>query len=166
MNITAIALAGKNWEIGRNNELIWRISEDMKLFRAVTEGNPIVMGRKTFQSLPGLLPNRKHYVLTHSPDSFFDQTVEVRESLESVIQECADQDVDRLCVIGGGELYKQVIESGIAHKIILTRVSESVDDADTFFPNMDRQSSYMEVSVEPLVEAASVHIYLRNDLVH
>ena len=164
MNITAIALAGKNWEIGQNNELIWRIPADMKLFRALTENFPIVMGRKTFQSLPGLLPNRKHYVLTRNPDTFFAHDVDVRESLESVIQECADKGVDRLCVIGGGELYKQVIEGGIAHKIILTRVDEEASAADAFFPNLDRQSSYSEVSVEPLTEAASVHVYLRNDL--
>lgn len=164
MKIIAIALAGLNWEIGQHNDLIWRISEDMKLFRKVTEGNPIVMGRRTFQSLPGLLPNRRHFVLTRNPDTFFDQAVEVRESLGAVIKECAGGDVSQLCVIGGGEVYRQVIESGLAHKVILTRVSKSADEADTFFPNMDRQSSYSEVSVERLTDSANVHTYLRNDL--
>lgn len=164
MKITAIALAGRNWEIGRDNGLIWVIPEDMRLFRSITEGHPIVMGRKTFQSLPGLLPNRKHYVLTSNTESFYSEGAYPHEALEDVVQECVRAGHSSLFVIGGGQLYKEVIDRGIAHQVILTRVDDELANADTFFPNMDTQSFYTEIASERLTDNSRVHTYLRNDI--
>ena len=80
MNISMIASVGKNNELGKDNNLIWRFKEDLKFFREITTGHVIVMGRKTFESLPRMLPNRHHVVIT-SKDNFNDE-IEVFKNIE------------------------------------------------------------------------------------
>lgn len=130
--LTLIVAAGENDAIGKDNQLIWHLSDDLKRFKSLTSGHAIIMGRKTFESFPKPLPNRKHIVITRQQNYQAPEGVIVVNDLENAINEAkADS---QPFVIGGGEIYKQAIP--YASKIELTRVHENFD-ADTFFPKID-----------------------------
>lgn len=129
--ITIIAAAAQNNALGKNNQLIWYLSDDLKRFKSLTLDGYIIMGRKTFESLPGILPRRKHIVITRNPD-FKKEGIVVVQSLEQALDRVP---IDKEAfVVGGGEIYKQAI--AIADKIELTRVHHDFE-ADTFFPEID-----------------------------
>ncbi len=131
--ITLIAAIGKNNELGRDNKLIWHFKEDMKFFKANTMGKYIVMGRKTFESLPHLLPNRKHIVIT-TRDLKIDN-VDIFHSKEEVLDFIANCD-EEFMVIGGASLYEQFMEE--ADKMLITEIDDIDRTADTFFPEIER----------------------------
>ena len=131
--ITLIVAAGENNAIGKDNDLIWHLSEDLKRFKRLTSGHHIIMGRKTFESFPKPLPNRTHIVITRQTNYKVPEGVIVVNSLEDAI-DAARKD-PKPFIIGGGEIYKQSIQ--IANIIELTRVHANFDDADTFFPVID-----------------------------
>jgi len=139
-NITLIAAIGKNRELGKNNDLIWRIPEDLKFFRENTVGKPIVMGLNTLNSLPKLLPNRKHIVLSHL-DVDLDSEIVVVRSLEELLKyiETLNEEV---MIIGGAMVYTQMIK--YADKMILTEV-DSESDADVYFPEFSLNEWNREV---------------------
>lgn len=134
-----IAAIGKNNELGENNELIWHFSKDMKFFREKTKGCTIVMGRKTFDSLPKILPGRKHIVLSSGNifNKELDENVVVVNEKEELIRLCkelsANQDV---FVIGGASLYE--IFLAYADKMYLTRI-DAEENADVFFPTINEE---------------------------
>ncbi len=129
--ITIIAAAAQNNALGKNNQLIWHLSDDLKRFKSLTLDGYIIMGRKTFESLPGILPRRKHIVITRNPD-FKKEGIVVVQSLEQALDRVP---IDKEAfVVGGGEIYNQTIN--IADKIELTRVHHDFE-ADTFFPEID-----------------------------
>ena len=130
--LTLIVAAGENDAIGKDNKLIWHLSNDLKRFKNLTNGHHIIMGRKTFESFPKPLPNRTHVVITRQQDYNTPNGVIVVNSLEDAIDTAKND--SQPFVIGGGEIYKQAIN--IADKIELTRVHESFE-ADTFFPKVD-----------------------------
>ncbi|WP_372752377.1 dihydrofolate reductase [Mariniflexile sp.] len=130
--LTIIVAAAENDAIGKDNKLIWHISDDLKHFKNLTNGHHIIMGRKTFESFPKPLPNRTHVVITRNSNYKVPEGVILVNSLEAAIKACEND--EQPFVIGGGEIYKQAIS--IADKIELTRVHESFD-ADTFFPKID-----------------------------
>ncbi|NOY48434.1 MAG: Pr2TM family membrane protein [Chlorobi bacterium] len=130
--LTIIVAAGENNAIGKDNALIWHLSDDLKRFKTLTNGHHIIMGRKTFESFPKPLPNRIHVVITRQKDYQVPNDVIVVNSLEEAIT-YSRKDVQPF-VIGGGEIYKQAM--ALANKIELTRVHETFD-ADTFFPEID-----------------------------
>jgi dihydrofolate reductase len=130
--LTIIAAVGENDEIGRNNQLIWHLSDDLKRFKSLTSGHAIIMGRKTFESFGKPLPNRKHIVITRQQNFKVPDNVIVVNDIADAI-DAAKGDLQPF-VIGGGEIYKQAMP--FADKIELTRVHESFD-ADTFFPKID-----------------------------
>ena len=138
--ITLIAAIGKNRELGKNNDLIWRIPEDLKFFKDNTVGRPIVMGLNTLNSLPKLLPNRKHIVLSHIDVDLDPQIVVVR-SLEELLKyiETLDEEV---MIIGGAMVYSQMIK--YADKMILTEVNKE-SDADVYFPEFSLDEWNREV---------------------
>lgn len=130
-NWSIIVAIGENNEIGKDNDLLWRISADMKRFKAITTGNTIVMGRKTFDSLPkGALPNRRNIVLSHQ-NLEFDNT-EVYKTIEGITE--ATKNDEQVFVIGGASLYTSFIDK--VDKIYLTKVHASFK-ADVFFPRFD-----------------------------
>src|SRR5690554_2923966 len=129
--ITIIAAAAQNNALGKNNKLIWHLSDDLKRFKKLTLGGYIIMGRKTFESLPGILPERQHIVITRNPE-FQAEGIVVVQSLEQAL-DLIPSDKEAF-VVGGGEIYKQAID--IADKIELTRVHHQFE-ADTFFPEID-----------------------------
>ncbi|MAP80117.1 MAG: diacylglycerol kinase [Aequorivita sp.] len=127
--ITMIAAAGQNNELGKDNGLLWHLPDDFKRFKALTTGHYIIMGRKTFESFPKPLPNRIHLVITRNKNYKKEGAIVVH-SLEEALSKVKDD--DQPFVIGGGEIYKMALN--IADKIELTRVHDTFDDADTFFP--------------------------------
>lgn len=131
--LTLIVAAGENNAIGKDNKLIWHLSDDLKRFKKLTSGHCIIMGRKTFESFSKPLPNRTHIVITKQENYQVPHGVIVVNSIEDALD--AARNDKQPFVIGGGEIYKQTI--GIAHKIELTRVHHSFEDADTFFPTID-----------------------------
>ncbi len=130
--LTIIVAAGENNAIGKDNALIWHLSDDLKRFKTLTNGHHIIMGRKTFESFPKPLPNRIHLVITRQKDYQVPNDVIVVNSLEEAIT-YSKKDAQPF-IIGGGEIYKQAM--ALADKIELTRVHETFD-ADTFFPEID-----------------------------
>ncbi len=131
--ITIIVAAGENNAIGKDNDLIWHLSDDLKRFKTLTNGHHIIMGRKTFESFPKPLPNRTHIVITRQSDYKAPDGVIVVNNLEDAL-DAARRDTQPF-IIGGGEIYKQSM--GIADKLEITRVHHSFEDADTFFPEID-----------------------------
>lgn len=129
--ITMIAAAAENNALGKDNDLVWHLPDDFKRFKALTTGHYILMGRKTFESFPKLLPNRTHVVITRQKD-YCPEGCIVTDSLEKAI-EIAGNDPQPF-IIGGGEIYKQGMDK--ADLIELTRVHGEFD-ADTFFPEID-----------------------------
>lgn len=130
--LTIIVAAGENDAIGKDNKLIWHLSDDLKRFKRLTNGHHIIMGRKTFESFPKPLPNRTHIVISRQANYKVPDGVIVVNSLEDAID--AAKNDKQPFVIGGGEIYKQAML--LADKIELTRVHHSFE-ADTFFPKID-----------------------------
>ncbi|MEZ4803244.1 MAG: dihydrofolate reductase [Gelidibacter sp.] len=130
--LTLIVAAGENDAIGKDNQLIWHLSDDLKRFKSLTSGHAIIMGRKTFETFPKPLPNRKHIVISRQQNYNVPDGVVLVNDLKDAID--AAKNDSQPFVIGGGEIYKQAMP--FASKIELTRVHESFD-ADTFFPKID-----------------------------
>lgn len=119
--------------IGRGGDLLFHISEDLRRFKALTMGHPIIMGRKTFESFPnGALPGRRNIVITRQVD-YVANGAETVGSLQQAID--AVEQCDEAFVIGGGEIYTQALPH--ASKLYLTIIDADVADADTFFPQID-----------------------------
>ncbi|WP_299097749.1 dihydrofolate reductase [uncultured Winogradskyella sp.] len=131
--LTIIVAAGEDNAIGKDNDLIWHLSNDLKRFKKLTSGHHIIMGRKTFESFPKPLPNRTHIVITRQSNYKVPEGVIVVNNLEDALD--ATRKDKQPFIIGGGEIYKQSIN--LADKLELTRVHASFDGADTFFPNVD-----------------------------
>ena len=132
-NISIIVAVAKNGAIGLNNELLYRLPNDLKRFKALTTGNTIIMGRKTFESLPkGALPNRRNIVLSRQEGLHY-ENAECYSSSEEALMQC-DYTED-VYIIGGGELYKQTL--ALAKRIHLTLVDDTPAQADAFFPTLN-----------------------------
>lgn len=132
MNISLILSVGRNNEIGKGNDLIWHFHADMKFFRETTTGNTVIMGRKTFESLPKVLPNRKNIVISTDQNLKIDGAVVVH-SVEEALEEAKN---DNVFVIGGGKIYVEFLP--LADKIYLTEIDAQCHEADTFFPTFDK----------------------------
>lgn len=132
-NLTIIVAAGENNEIGKDNDLIWHLRDDLKRFKALTSGHHIIMGRKTFESFPKPLPNRTHIVISRQKEYQVPEGVIVVNSLEAAIEKAKSD--SQPFIIGGGEIYRQAMS--LVNRIELTRV-HSTFDADTFFPEVDK----------------------------
>ncbi|OUS00527.1 diacylglycerol kinase [Flavobacteriales bacterium 33_180_T64] len=128
-----IVAAGENNAIGKDNDLIWHLSDDLKRFKSLTNGHHIIMGRKTFESFPKPLPNRTHIVITRQGSYKAPDGVIVVNNMEDAL-DAARHDKQPF-IIGGGEIYKQSM--ALVDKIEITRVHHSFENADTFFPEID-----------------------------
>ncbi len=128
--ISLIAAVASNRAIGRDDKLIYWLPNDLKRFKALTTGHTIVMGRKTFESLPkGALPNRRNLVLSRGGASF--PGAETFRSLEEALATCPAEDT--IYIIGGASVYEQAIP--LADRLCLTEVDDAPEDADAFFPD-------------------------------
>lgn len=136
--LSLIAAVGKNRELGSKGELIFHIPEDMKFFREMTTGHSVLMGRKTWESLPAKLPDRKNIVVSRKIVDGADESI---QDLADFIKKNKDSE-EEIFVIGGGELYSQTINS--AKTIYLTEVDAEAK-ADVFFPEFDKTQYNKEV---------------------
>ena len=134
IGISLIAALDRRHAIGRDNELPWRLPDDLKRFKALTLGKPVLMGRKTAVSLGRALPGRLNLVLTRSGRVPFDGMQAVA-SMDEVLRAAAGAGSSELCVIGGGEVYALCLP--LATRMYLTHVDIEVEGADAFFPRFD-----------------------------
>jgi len=132
--ITIVVATGKNNEIGNKNQLLWHLPKDLKRFKNITNGHPVIMGRKTYQSMGKALSNRTNIVITRKTD-WFEEGILIVNTLKDAIKHAKKID-ENIFIIGGGDIYKQSIE--VADKIELTRVDGNFS-ADTFFPEIDEK---------------------------
>lgn len=140
MLLSIVVAVAKDGAIGKGNDLLWHLPGDLKRFKVLTTGHTILMGRKTFESLPnGPLPQRRNVVISRSLQS--SEGVEVFPSIEEALSVLSESD-DEVFVIGGGEIYRQLL--GQAQRIYLTEVDASFPDAEVFFPEL-QSSDWEEV---------------------
>ena len=141
--ISIVAAVADNGAIGKDNQLLWHITEDLRYFRKLTTGHTVIMGRKTWESIGKPLPNRRNIVVSKSLSAadlkIVNGSVEIYPSLEAALSASENE----VFIIGGGEIYSQAIP--FADKLYLTRVHICVEDADTFFPGVNF-SEWREVS--------------------
>lgn len=147
-NLSIIVAAAQNLAIGKDNNLLWHISDDLKRFKSITSGHTVVMGRRTFDSLPKKpLPKRRNIVLTHDPEFHFDVpekatgTLEVAHTIADVLKMVRDE--EESFVIGGAALYQQFLP--FAQRLYVTWVYQDFD-ADVFFPKIDL-SVFRQISI-------------------
>lgn len=133
MILSLIVAASENNVIGKNNVLPWKLPDDLRHFREMTKGKPIIMGRKTFESIGRALPDRLNIVITRQEDYEREGVVRA-ESLDDAIDIAKESNAQETCVIGGGEIYKQAMEK--ADRIYLTQVHATLE-GDTYFPEID-----------------------------
>lgn len=129
--ISLVSAIGRNRELGKDNKLLWDIPEDMKHFRELTSGHPVIMGRKTFESIGRPLPNRTNIVVSRDPNYVAPKCIAV-DSLQKAIERAKQVEQDEIFVIGGGQIYEQAMP--LADKLYLTIVDADFE-ADTFFPD-------------------------------
>lgn len=127
-----VAIADNN-AIGRKNGLLWHLAEDMKYFKETTTGSPVVMGYMTFKSIGRALPKRRNVVISLFPFPDAPEGIEVVSSLQEAFELLKDE--EECFVMGGGETYREALP--FADKLYITHVHDNVEDADTFFPQID-----------------------------
>lgn len=155
--LVIIAAIGKNNEIGFNNQLIWHLPKDLKFFKEITLNHQIVMGRKTFESLPRLLPNREHIVISKNKNNFPNEVI-VYKSIEEFLH---NYDFNQeIFVIGGATIYQALLE--YVDQMYLTEIDQTFKEADAFFPNFNKnQWDKKELSREEEQGIQYVHTIYR-----
>lgn len=144
----SVAVA-KNYVIGKDNTLPWHISEDLKRFKRITSDKKMIMGRKAFESLPGILPNREHIIITRNNDFTVDSDmVTIVHDLDSLVEKYSKCE-DEIFVIGGAEIYEQFLP--YVQKIYLTQIDENFD-GDTYFPELNYNEFKTEFTSEKFTD--------------
>ncbi len=149
MKISLIVAMASNRAIGLDGQMPWHLSADLKHFKQVTMGAPIIMGRKTFDAIGRPLPGRRNLVVSRNPD-YLPSGSEVFADINSALQAC--RDLDEVFIIGGATLYQALLP--YADYLYLTEIDRSFE-ADTFFPDFDRQI-WQEVARQDIDNDASV----------
>jgi dihydrofolate reductase len=128
--ISVIAAIGRNRELGRGNQLLWHIRDDLKRFKSLTIGHPVIMGRITYESMGKPLPGRVNIVITRDKNLAYEGTVTVH-SFEEALEEAGKLDQDEIFIIGGSQIYRQALPH--TDKLYLTLIDDE-KKADSFFP--------------------------------
>ena len=133
--LSIVVAFGDQYEIGQNGTMPWHLPEDLQHFKEVTSGATILMGRRTFESLPGVLPKREHIIITADPTFQKEhKRVRISHDLEEELRAAQKSD-EEIFIIGGGQIYRQALP--FADRLYLTFVHKSYPEADTFFPTID-----------------------------
>lgn len=135
MIISAIVAMSENNAIGRNNDLPWRLPDDLRFFKKVTLGKPVLMGRKTYESLGKPLVNRLNIVVSSQQNLQLPEGVLLYHNLDEAIERMKQEPTEEAMIIGGGEIFTLTLPQ--TDRVYLTRVHTVIDDADTFFPHLD-----------------------------
>ena len=154
--IALIAAVAEKGAIGRDQQLLCHLPNDLKHFKTLTSGHTVVMGRKTFESLPnGALPNRKNIVLTHNTSLSWPNVTVVHTLDEIPIQDTTE---DEIFIMGGATLYNETIK--IADTLYITHIHHTFDDADTFFPTIN--PSEWEIANSQEMPETRLSLYICN----
>jgi dihydrofolate reductase len=130
--ISIIVAVSEDWGIGKDNELLWHISEDLKRFKRLTSGNTVIMGKKTWESLPRKpLPGRENIVLTDNPQESIENSV-TAYSIDDALSKCRPD--EEIFIIGGGSIYRQFMP--VTDRLFITHVHK-IAPADIYFPEID-----------------------------
>ncbi|MHB1229353.1 MAG: type 3 dihydrofolate reductase [Halothiobacillus sp.] len=154
MKIGLVAALSRNQVIGRNNTLPWYLPADLKRFKNITMGKPIIMGRKTYDSIGRPLPGRKNIVISRNPD-FHAEGVTVVDSLDAAIE--AAENAPEVMVIGGANIYYQFLPR--ADRLFLTVVHTQIEDGDAFFPAYNRREWRLTVEETHPADASNPFSY-------
>ena len=144
MKIALIVAMGKNREIGRNNQLMWHLAEDMRFFKSTTLRHYVIMGRKNFESIPikyRPLPDRVNIIISRDPEYMFE---------------------DRVFIIGGCQIYKLAMDAGLVNEMYITKVNAEFPDADVFFPEFNEsewEQEHIQSGIEDSTNEFSFEIY-------
>ena len=133
MLISIIVAVTENGVIGKDNQLLWRLPDDMKRFKQLTMGNPIIMGRKTYESIGKPLPGRTSIVITRNPEYKLDEAIVVN-SLQEAISKARELDAQEAFIIGGGDLYRQA--QSVSDRLYITEIHTTMH-GDTYFEIKD-----------------------------
>ncbi|ORU90598.1 MAG: dihydrofolate reductase [Cycloclasticus sp. symbiont of Poecilosclerida sp. M] len=142
MTISMIVAMGDNGAIGKDNALLWHLPDDFKRFKSITMGKPILMGRKTYESIGKPLPGRENIVVTRDK-AFFAKGLTIVNSIDAAL--LAAEKYDEVMVIGGASFYEQMLP--MADRLYITKVHHQFD-ADAFFPEIDIESWQVVAQVE------------------
>ncbi|BDS13690.1 dihydrofolate reductase [Aureispira anguillae] len=136
MRVSTIVGMGNHNEIGKGNDIPWYLPADLKYFKKITSGHPIIMGRKCFESIGKPLPNRTNIIVSRNPEFHIDGCILVH-SIGAALAVAQDKGAEEAFIIGGGEIYKKGLP--LSTRLYLTTIDITVKDADVFFPkiNMD-----------------------------
>lgn len=158
--ISAIVAVDENWGIGFNGELLEKIPEDMKFFKKLTDENTVVMGRKTWDSLPVKpLPNRFNIVISRQEQQYKPNSFTWVTTLEKCIQTMLNDDIDNYFIIGGGQIYKELLP--LCDRVYVTKIFKSHENVDTHFPDLDEPEMWDTWRV---TEQSEVKVY--NDIMY
>lgn len=141
--LISIFARSNNNVIGNNNKMLWRISEDFKHFKDTTMGCPMIMGRKTFESLPGILPGREHIILTRNKDyglNITDKNVKIFYTIGDIFKYSVNQNYNTVFVIGGGEIYS--LFENYVDEFIITTIDRNFEGDTTYKPDLTGFSLY------------------------
>ena len=152
MKISLIVAMARNHAIGLNGQMPWHLPADLKHFRAITMGHPIIMGRKTFAAIGKPLPGRRNLVISHNPQ-FKAEGVEVFNQIDAALEQCAD--LEQVFVIGGATLYEAMLAR--ADYLYLTEIDQDFE-GDTFFPEFDRKD-WRELDRQDFSDAGAPFAY-------
>ncbi len=138
MKCALIVAMGKHREIGKDNDLLWKLPRDMKFFKETTEGHTVVMGRKNWESIPERfrpLPNRKNIVISRNPDYVAEGAILISDLKEISLHHNVDSG-KKCFIIGGAQIYQLALEQDLIDELYITQVHETFE-ADTYFPFID-----------------------------
>ncbi len=150
MKLSLIVAMASNRTIGLNNQMPWHLSADLKKFKKITMGHPIIMGRKTFESIGRPLPGRENIIISRNPD-YQQPDCLVFNTLDSALQSCAE--IDEVFVIGGATLYATTLAQ--ADRLYITEIQQAFE-GDTWFPEIKKEQ-WQEVAREDISDDSSVN---------
>ena len=153
--ISLIVAASTNNAIGKDNKLLWNLPDDLKFFKNTTWGMPIIMGRKTYESMDKPLPGRYNYVITRQQD-WNAEGVKVAKDINDALKKATETNCKEIFIIGGGEIFKQSME--LANKIYMTRVHANLD-GDVFFPVIDEREWQLTSNKDFAVDEKHAYSY-------
>ena len=148
--LSIIVAVAKNNVIGKDNKLIWHLPEDLRRFKRLTTNHNIIMGRKTFESLPGLLPGRRNIILSRS--GICPPGAEAATGVLELLELLGPEE-EQAFVIGGGEIYRQLLP--YTERVFVTKW-DAVFDADTFFPNLDECGDFVLECQSPVQQSGGL----------
>jgi dihydrofolate reductase len=131
MKVSTIVGFGKNQEIGKNNDIPWYIPADLKYFKKITTGHPIIMGRKCFDSIGRALPNRMNIIVSRNPEFYVENCI-LTHSIDAALLVAEQSGAKEAFIIGGGQIYEKGLP--LSSKLYITEIDIDVDNADIFFP--------------------------------